>query len=595
MRQILRTGKRFWAAVLALTMLFGLAQGALAAEPGLRNFTKTAVYQPGQFGDVAAGAWYASSVASAYELGLVNGKGSGIFHPSGNVTIAETLALACRLHKIYHTGSGEFTQGSPWYRVYADYAVAAGIIGAAEYTDYNAYATRAQFAAILGRALPTDALTEINRIDDGAIPDVTVGSSFGGEVYRLYRAGVLTGNDAAGTFAPGSSIQRSAVAAIVTRMADPSQRQKLTLTAGGLTAEQIYAKCSPAVFYIELYDESGTATSSGSGFFLDAAGTAVTNYHVIEGAHSARILRSDNDQVYTVAGVYDYDEENDWAVIKIDGSGFPYLTPGDPSAVAGGAPVFAIGSPEGLDNTISEGLISNPNRVLGGVSYIQTSAPISHGSSGGALLNKQGQVIGITSAGIDSGENLGFALPISVIQGYDDTELTPLSELAQNTSYSDQTVALICLWNFLDQNANDTIADCPMYSEEYPNDHGYQLYGVFYDEEEDEIVLYYQEDYEGEMYFSYLYLSDEMQSYLTTYYFYLEGSDEPNFWGWSALDATTFDGDNFEFTEWEADPQLSVELNTEFAGDNCVGMLIFLESILDLYDYTDDVFGFVNI
>ncbi|MBE6953293.1 MAG: trypsin-like serine protease [Ruminococcaceae bacterium] len=196
-----------------------------------------------------------------------------------------------------------------------------------------------------------------------------------------------------------------------------------------LNAEEIYAKCSPAVFYIEVYNAAGKATASGSGFFIDSQGTAVTNYHVIEGASSAKIRTADTQTQYDVVGVYAYDKENDWAVLKIDGSGFSYLKQGADSTIVGGATVYALGSPEGLDNSISQGLISNPNRTVNGVEYIQTSAAISHGSSGGALINKYGAVIGITTATITDGQNLNFALPISIINGYTCDSITPLANL----------------------------------------------------------------------------------------------------------------------------------------------------------------------
>ncbi len=195
-----------------------------------------------------------------------------------------------------------------------------------------------------------------------------------------------------------------------------------------LTSAEIYEKCSPAVFYIEVYDKSGRAFASGSGFFIDSDGTAVTNYHVIEGAYSAKILRSDNNKTYSVLGIYDYNAARDWAVIKVDGKDFPYLEI-DETPVSGGEEIFTIGSPKGLDNTISEGLISNPSRTIGNVPFIQISAPISNGSSGGALISKLGKVIGITSAGRDDGQNLNVALPISIIKGYKKTTPHPFSAL----------------------------------------------------------------------------------------------------------------------------------------------------------------------
>lgn len=218
-------------------------------------------------------------------------------------------------------------------------------------------------------------------------------------------------------------------------------------------AEEIYDLCAPSVFYIEVYNKSGEVIASGSGFFIDDKGTAVTNYHVIDGAYSAKI-HTDDDRIFSVEGVYDYDIDMDWAVIKINGSGFTPLEIGDKSTVVGGATVYAIGSPLGLQNTISQGLISNPNRNLDGIPYIQTSAAISHGSSGGALINKKGQVIGITSAGYEQGENLGLALPISLIENYNRSQVTSLAKIAseQETPVFSSS-AYQALANFIDRNA----------------------------------------------------------------------------------------------------------------------------------------------
>jgi len=513
---------------------FGRARKLDSAEVinAMAHFQKMNTYTPGQFSDVTTGDWFAGGVQSAFELGLMKGSSASVFNPKGNLTVGEALAIACRLHSIYAANKQEFVQGDPWYQVYVDYAVDNNIMAVGQ-LDPLAQITREQFAYLMCGAMPEDALGAINEVT--SIPDVAANSSYGGFVYRLYNAGVLTGSDKYGTFKPSTAIQRSEVATIVTRMADKSKRktvslekipivateiqlagktqitvgEKVTWTAkalpeGALTAiswaagnpgvatvdqkgniigikagqchitastsngikktvtvtvsalagagagstgvsnsalnaEQIYKRCTPAVFYIEVYNAAGKATASGSGFFIDSNGTAVTNYHVIEGASTAKIMRADNKTWYNVAGVYDYSKANDWAVLKIEGSGFPYLPKGDASTVVGGAPVFAIGSPKGLENTISEGIISNPSRRMDGVEYIQTSAPISHGSSGGALINKYGQVIGITSAGIDEAENIGFALPITVVNGYKSSTLSKLGTQSSTSAVTPVT------------------------------------------------------------------------------------------------------------------------------------------------------------
>ena len=211
-------------------LCLSLLPGAAFAAESMNNFKTGRTYADGQFTDVSPGSWYAGSVESAYELGLVSGTSQTTFDPNGSITVGSALALACRLHSIYYTGTADFVQGSPWYQVYVDYAVENGIIADGRYSDYNAAATRRQFAAILAKALPGSALTAINDIADGAIPDVVVGSSDYEAVYLLYRAGILTGSDKAGTFLPETTIDRASVSAIVARMALPAQRQSVTLT-----------------------------------------------------------------------------------------------------------------------------------------------------------------------------------------------------------------------------------------------------------------------------------------------------------------------------------------------------------------------------
>ena len=424
--------KKLLIILLALTMFFsGMAGTAMAA--GLDNFKAVKTYTQGQFADVSSSVWYAVNVKEAYEYDLINGKDSRHFDPNGNLTVAEAIKLAACLNSIYYNGSINIstTGAAVWYQPYVDYAKAQGIISK-DFDNYNRAATRLEFGSIFAKAMPSDALAKINTVEDDAIPDLPMASNGADGVYTLYRAGILTGNDAKGTFTPNSNIARSEAAAITTRMANTSLRRSITLikgsTSGSLTAEQIAAQCSPAVFYLEVYDRSGKATASGSGFFINSNGMAVTNYHVIEGASSAKISTTDG-KVYNVSGVYDYDKGRDIALLKIDGSGFSYLT-ADKSNVANGMTIFAIGSPKGWDNTISQGLVSNANRVINGYSFIQISAPISHGSSGGALLNTAGKVIGITSAGVDEAQNLNFAIPISAIDSLSRTNVTPLANIA---------------------------------------------------------------------------------------------------------------------------------------------------------------------
>lgn len=199
-----------------------------------------------------------------------------------------------------------------------------------------------------------------------------------------------------------------------------------------LTAEGIYAKCAPAVCYIETYNEKGQKISTGSGCFISSDGLLVTNWHVIKGAAAAIVTIPDTGKQYEVAGICDCDEKNDAALLRVNGGKFPYLNIGTPDTIVGGAVVYAIGSPLGMQSSISEGIISNPSRLYNGVYYIQSTAPISSGSSGGALINKFGEVIGITTATLlsDQGvvQNINLSIPITVIENFNRGSYTPLSD-----------------------------------------------------------------------------------------------------------------------------------------------------------------------
>jgi S1-C subfamily serine protease len=406
--------KRVISVLMIIVLLAGVLSVNALAAGGLSNFSKVRTYS-GQFTDVPASQWYADEVQLVYEYGLIDGLTSTTFGPDENLTIAQAIKLAAVLHSIYNTGTSTLTNGSPWYQTYVDYALENGII-ASGYSNYNTTATRADFAIIFAGAFPAEALTAINNISSGAIPDGSYSYSYGPAVYLLYRAGILTGSGADHAFHPNDSIKRSEVSAIAARMANSGFRQSFSMTATELTATEIAAQCSPAVFYIVVFDGNGNAFKSGSGFFINSTGLAVTNYHVIEGASSALIMTTD-DEVYDVTGVYDYNEEYDLALLQVDGSGFPFLPIGDSDTVVQGATVYAIGNPQGMTNTFSQGIVSNAAREFSDtpVSFIQFDAAISSGSSGGALINTRGEAIGVTAATVVTGQNLNLAIPINLI------------------------------------------------------------------------------------------------------------------------------------------------------------------------------------
>ena len=185
------------------------------------------------FIDVPQTAWYYESVQKAWEIGLIDGVTKTQFQPDGTLTVAQTIKLAAALYQMEHEGEVTLKNGSVnWYDSYVSYAVANGIIEK-DYASYtaahmNAAITRAEFVHIFHGAEST--YKAINQVADGAIPDVKSGDAFASDIYEFYRAGILTGSDAKGTFHPASSIKRSEVATILLRMFETSARKSISLS-----------------------------------------------------------------------------------------------------------------------------------------------------------------------------------------------------------------------------------------------------------------------------------------------------------------------------------------------------------------------------
>ena len=220
------------AAEAALEALQKPVRPSLPVHPPVSKPSKPVVTVKLPFADVPASAWYYDEVKMAWEAGLIDGMTATTYEPESTLTVAQAIKLAAALHQLEKLGKVTLTNGTgDWYSTYVTYAIANGIIEEA-YADYtwaqmNAPATRAEFVHIFHGA--KEAYAAMNTVADNAIPDVKVGDKYADEIYTFYRAGILTGNDAAGTFAPASSIKRSEVAAILIRMFDKDARQTVTL------------------------------------------------------------------------------------------------------------------------------------------------------------------------------------------------------------------------------------------------------------------------------------------------------------------------------------------------------------------------------
>ncbi len=194
------------------------------------HHTVTASFATPSYVDVKPVDWYFTSVQAASEMGLVNGMGDGTFQPQSNLTYAQAVKLAACMNQRYAEGKVSLTNGSgAWYDSYIEYCLSKGIFDRAfaEVVRKNANTNidRKTYVYIFANALPDAALAAKNSIPDGSLPDVKKGATYYDSIYKLYRAGVLNGNDAKGTFAPDKPITRAEVSAIVVRMMDAKERK----------------------------------------------------------------------------------------------------------------------------------------------------------------------------------------------------------------------------------------------------------------------------------------------------------------------------------------------------------------------------------
>jgi S1-C subfamily serine protease len=208
-----------------------------------------------------------------------------------------------------------------------------------------------------------------------------------------------------------------------------------------LSAREIARRSFPSVVVLVTKDSSGKFVSLGSGFFV-RPDVVATNYHVVK--HAARVYCKivGQQSVYNVVGLVGASEKDDLALIKVERGGgllaqleseleapVSSLPLAHGSTIAVGDPVYVVGNPEGLEGTFSQGVVS----AVRGEAYIQITAPISAGSSGGPVLNNKGEVIGVAAGTITEGQNLNFAIPVANVLNllaHMSTAVLPLPNIA---------------------------------------------------------------------------------------------------------------------------------------------------------------------
>ncbi len=175
-----------------------------------------------------------------------------------------------------------------------------------------------------------------------------------------------------------------------------------------VTPEQVFTNASRSVVMVYAAEPSGKITGRGSGVVV-GADLLVTNCHVIA---RGKVFVAGHRQKRSPARLVAYNADKDLCVLHAQGLDVTPARIGDSETVRVGQRVYAIGTPEGFELTLSEGLVSGLREASGG-RYIQTTAPLSEGSSGGGLFDSDGRLIGITALVFSAGQNLNFAAPVN--------------------------------------------------------------------------------------------------------------------------------------------------------------------------------------
>jgi len=375
-------------------------------------------------------------------LGLLRGTGEGL-EPDRPLTRAEALVMLIRLMGLEEAALSDgtpcpFTDGG-WASDYLGYAGRVGLVTGKDALHFGGdeTATVRDYLTLTLRALDyADAAGDFCWAESIAFSD-SIGLTHGeySAADTLLREDMALISYTALTLRPKDSgltlAERLYRSGAVSAAGLRATRLAYAIHAGEtkLDAREIHETCAGAVFYIEMYEDeeafaADKSTSFGSGFFVTGDGVGVLSYHELNGSPYARVTASDGKK-YDVTGVLFYDPLWDAAVIRVsleDTEGgsvrfFPWLETWDSDAVSAGETVYTVSNPLGLKDCVSDGILSNRSRCVDDPAYpmLQTTAPISKGSSGGPLLNGCGQVIGILAAMYTSGQNLNLAVPINCI------------------------------------------------------------------------------------------------------------------------------------------------------------------------------------
>lgn len=193
-------------------------------------------------------------------------------------------------------------------------------------------------------------------------------------------------------------------------------------------------KIKDAIFTVYAEDEQQNIFSSGSGFFISSSGIGITNFHVLQGAYGGRIKCTNGDE-YRIKHVIDYSPQYDIVKFQVENLShfsFPYLKTKE-NLPTQGEPVVSYSNPLGsFENTVSTGIVAAIRQYKNYENVIQITAPISHGSSGSPVMNNLGEVIGVATFGVESGQSLNFAVSVLQIKKLTQNKNIPVSDMQIN-------------------------------------------------------------------------------------------------------------------------------------------------------------------
>ncbi len=194
----------------------------------------------------------------------------------------------------------------------------------------------------------------------------------------------------------------------------PTQFFAQTTLEKKLTPREIAKQTLPSTVLLIMGNSTTKKIKSGSGFFV-AEDVVATNFHVIKDTTEGYAKLYGQDKSYKILGTVGIDEKNDLTLLKISGIKGKPLKLNTDDSIAIGDEVFAVGNPEGLEGTFSQGIVSSI-RKTDKFNFLQITASISEGSSGGAVLNDKAEVVGVAVGAIESGQSLNFAIPVSFLR-----------------------------------------------------------------------------------------------------------------------------------------------------------------------------------